>query len=217
MDRATRKIETFDNAACRFSYRSSVFKELERDRYVILRVHFVLTPSGLPRVRYPEITRELSLRGGDPNSLADVRAVVLAVRRSKSMVIDAADPNHKSAGSFFVNPVVSTEQAGEIETRARAAAFESHPMPRFPVGERTKLSAAWLIERAGFAKGTFDGAVGISTRHALAIVNRGGATGAEILGFARRVRDAVDQAFGVKLAAEPVLVGFTDEEAASLR
>ena len=217
MDRTTRRTERFDNAACRFAYRSSMFKEQERDRYVILAVDFVLTPGGAPRVRYPEITRELSLRGGDPNSLADVRAVVLAVRRSKSMVIDDADPNHRSAGSFFVNPVVSAELANEIEARARALAFEAQPMPRYPVGERIKLSAAWLIERAGFTKGTIEGAVGISTRHALAIVNRGGATAADILGFARRVRDAVDEAFGVKLAAEPVLVGFADEQAASLR
>jgi UDP-N-acetylmuramate dehydrogenase len=90
-------------------------------------------------------------------------------------------------------------------------------MPRYPVGERIKLSAAWLIERAGFVKGTTDGAVGISTRHALAIVNRGGATAAEILGFARRVREAVVERFGVALAAEPVLIGFSEEEAAALR
>jgi UDP-N-acetylmuramate dehydrogenase len=216
MDRATRAIELLDSAACRFTYRSSMFKEEERDRYVILGVHFVLTPGGAPRVRYPEIARELSLRRGDPNSLSDVRAVVLAVRRSKSMVIDKADPNHKSAGSFFVNPLDSVGEADEIEARARAKAFETQPMPRFPAGERVKLSAAWLIERAGFVKGTIDGAVGISTRHALAIVNRGGATAADIFGFARRVRAAVWESFGVTLAAEPVLVGFTDEEASSL-
>jgi UDP-N-acetylmuramate dehydrogenase len=217
MDRATRKVEVFDNPSCRFTYRSSMFKEEQRDRYVILTVTLALAHEGVPSVHYPEIVRELSLRGGDPGSLADVRRVVLAVRRSKSMVIDEADPNHRSAGSFFVNPMVTVEQADEIEQRARAAGLEVQPMPRYPVGERVKLSAAWLIERAGFVKGTFEGAVGISTRHALAIVNRGGATAAEILGFARRVRVAVVERFGVALAVEPVLIGFSDEEAAPLR
>ena len=217
MERDTRKIEVFDNAACRFSYRNSVFKGEKRDKYVILSVNLALTPGGMPRVHYPEIARELSLRGGAPASLADVRAVVLAVRRSKSMVIDTADPNHRSAGSFFVNPMVTTEEADHIEARARGAAFEAQPMPRYAVGDRVKLSAAWLIERAGYGKGTTDGAVGISTRHSLAIVNRGGATSAEILDFARKVRDAVLERFGVALVAEPILIGFTPEEAASLR
>jgi UDP-N-acetylmuramate dehydrogenase len=217
MDRATRKVEAFDNAACRFTYRNSVFKGEQRDRHVILSVTLALTPNGAPRVHYPEIVRELSLRGGDPGSLSDVRRVVLAVRRSKSMVIDAADPNRRSVGSFFVNPMVTVERADEIEQRARAAAFEAQGMPRYPVGERVKLSAAWLIERAGFSKGTTDGEVGISTRHALAIVNRGGASAADILAFARRVRDAVEELFGVALAAEPVLIGFSEKEAAALR
>ena len=217
MDRATRKVEVLDNAACRFSYRSSVFKGKERDHYVILTVTLALTPGGTPRVHYPEIVRELSLRGGDPGSLGDVRAVVLAVRRSKSMVIDPADPNRRSVGSFFVNPMVTVEQGNEIEQRARAAAVEPQAMPRYPIGDRVKLSAAWLIERAGFPKGTTEGAVGISTRHALAIVNRGDATAAQILGFARRVRGAVGDRFGVALTAEPVLIGFSEAEASSLR
>jgi UDP-N-acetylmuramate dehydrogenase len=113
--------------------------------------------------------------------------------------------------------MVTVEQADAIEERARAADYEPQPMPRYAVGDRVKLSAAWLIERAGFGKGTTDGAVGISTRHALAIVNRGGATAAEILDFARRVRDAVLTRFGVTLAAEPVLIGFSEQEAALLR
>ena len=217
IDRATRQVEIFENADCRFTYRNSVFKGERRDRHVILTVTLALNRGGTPRVHYPEIVRELSLRGGDPASLADVRAVVLAVRRSKSMVIDAADPNRRSVGSFFVNPMVTVEQADDIEERARVAAFEAQSMPRFPVGERVKLSAAWLIERAGFTKGTTDGAVGISTRHALAIVNRGGATAAEILSFARRVRDSVVERFGVALAAEPVLIGFSEQEASALR
>jgi UDP-N-acetylmuramate dehydrogenase len=216
LDRATRRVDVFDNAACRFSYRNSMFKSEQRHRYVILGVTLALTPNGSPRAYYPEIVRELSLRGGDPGSLADVRAVVLAVRRSKSMVIDSADPNRRSVGSFFMNPMLSVEQADAVEERARATAFEAQPMPRFPVGERVKLSAAWLIERAGFPKGTTEGAVGISTRHALALVNRGGATAAEILSFARRVREAVIERFGVVLVAEPVLIGFSEQDVSSL-
>jgi UDP-N-acetylmuramate dehydrogenase len=217
MARGTRQVRVFDNAACRFSYRHSIFKGDERDRYVVLGVSLALTPGGVPRVHYPEIQRELALRGGDPNSLADVRSVVLAVRRSKSMVIDSADPNRNSAGSFFVNPIVNAGEADEIEQRARAAAFEAQAMPRYPVGDKVKLSAAWLIERAGFVKGTTDGAVGISTRHALAVVNRGGATASDVHAFARKVRQAVFEAFGVALSAEPVLIGFTEQEASALR
>jgi UDP-N-acetylmuramate dehydrogenase len=217
MARDSRRVTIFDNAACRFSYRHSVFKAEERDRYVILTVSLALVRDGKPRVHYPEIVRELSLRGGDPESLADVRRVVLAVRRAKSMVLDDADPNRRSVGSFFVNPVVTLDEANRVEERARSVAFEANPMPRFPVGEKIKLSAAWLIERAGFIKGTTDGAVGISTRHALAIVNRGGATSSDVVAFARRVRDAVFSMFGVALSAEPVLIGFSEEDTAALR
>ena len=142
-----------------------------------------------------------------------MRRSVLAIRRSKSMVIDVSDPNHRSAGSFFVNPVVTPERADEIEQASRRP---GESMPRFPAGDRVKLSAAWLIEHAGWHKGTSDGPVGLSTRHALAVVNRGGATAAQIVDFAARVRDAVMGQFGVALAVEPVLLGFTKGEAAGL-
>jgi UDP-N-acetylmuramate dehydrogenase len=128
------------------------------------------------------------------------------------MVIDPSDPNRRSVGSFFVNPIVSPELAQQIE----AASNATGKMPRFAAGERVKLSAAWLIERSGWTKGTAAGPVGLSTRHALAIVNRGGATAAEILGFAARVREEVRARFGVSLAVEPVLLGFSYEEASAL-
>jgi UDP-N-acetylmuramate dehydrogenase len=213
MHRMTRETRAFDNAACRFSYRSSVFKEGLRDQYVVLTVTLALSPGGDPAVRYPELSRELASRGGDVRSLVDVRRTVLAIRGSKSMVIDASDPNRRSAGSFFVNPVVTPDRAREIEQALKDRAAK---MPSFPAGENVKLSAAWLIENAGFRKGTSEGSVGLSTRHALAIVNRGGATAAEILAFAARVRDAVRARFGVALAPEPVLVGFTEQEASVL-
>jgi UDP-N-acetylmuramate dehydrogenase len=216
MERASGTTNVFDKVACRFSYRSSIFKEVLQDRYIVLTVTLALSRQGTPALRYPELVRELASRGRDPGSLSDVRDVVLSIRRSKSMVIDKTDPNHQSAGSFFVNPVVAEDEANRIEEVARALGSTS--MPRFAVaGDKVKLSAAWLIERSGFSKGSSDGPVGISTRHALAIVNRGGATAAQILGFASRVRQAVHARFGIALTPEPVLVGFSEEEARALR
>jgi UDP-N-acetylmuramate dehydrogenase len=211
--RTTREMRVFDNAACAFSYRSSVFKTHLLHQYVVLSVTLALTAGGAPAMKYPELSRHLASHGGDPRSLADVRRSVLSIRRSKSMVIDVADPNHRSAGSFFVNPVVTPERAAQIE---QASLRLGESMPRFPAGDRVKLSAAWLIERAGWAKGMSDGPVGLSTRHALAVVNRGGATAAQIVDFAARVRDAVMGHFGVALAAEPVLLGFGEGEAFGL-
>jgi UDP-N-acetylmuramate dehydrogenase len=213
LHRATRKVTVLDNRACGFSYRSSVFKEDQREAFVVLSVTLALARGGEPTLRYPELARELAARGADASSLADVRATVLAIRRSKSMVIDPSDPNRCSAGSFFVNPIVTKEHARQIEEMLGDAGAK---MPRFASGQNVKLSAAWLIEHAGISKGSSDGPVGISTRHALAIVNRGGATAAQILAFAARVRDAVRAHFGVALVPEPVLVGFTPEEASLL-
>jgi UDP-N-acetylmuramate dehydrogenase len=212
LDRTTRETRVFDNAACGFSYRSSVFKGELRDRYVVLSVTLALTPGGPATVRYPELARELAARGLDERSLDDVRRCVLAIRRSKSMVIDASDDNRRSAGSFFVNPIVTAQTADGIEEVSGAGP----KMPRFPAGSGVKLSAAWLIEHAGWRKGASEGKVGISTRHALAVVNRGGATAAEVLAFAARVRDDVRARFGVALVPEPVLVGFDETETALL-
>jgi UDP-N-acetylmuramate dehydrogenase len=212
LDRATGAARMFDSAGCAFSYRSSVFKESLRERYVVLSVTLALDRAGIPRIRYPELARELAARGADATSLADVRRCVLAIRRSKSMVVDPADDNRRSAGSFFVNPIVSRETADRIERMREGAAT----MPRFAAEGGVKLSAAWLIENAGWTKGAHDGPVGISTRHALAIVNRGGATAAQILAFAARIRDDVRVRFGVTLVPEPVLVGFAETERALL-
>jgi UDP-N-acetylmuramate dehydrogenase len=210
LDRKTRATRVFDNAACGFSYRSSVFKDRLRDRYVVLSVTLALTPGGPATVRYPDLAREIAAQGLSERSLDDVRRCVLAVRRSKSMVIDASDANRRSAGSFFVNPIVTPETADGIQEAFR------EKMPRFAAGSGVKLSAAWLIENAGWRKGASEGKVGISTRHALAVVNRGGATAAEILAFAARVRDDVRARFGVALVPEPVLVGFDETETALL-
>jgi UDP-N-acetylmuramate dehydrogenase len=188
----------FDNAACRFGYRESRFKLEDRGRYVVLGVTYRLAAGGASAVRYPELVRYLDENGDGARSLDAVREAVLAVRRRKSMVLDASDPDARSAGSFFVNPVVPEAVAGRIG---------GDEMPRYPAEGGVKLSAAWLIERAGFARGYTRGAAGLSSKHTLAIVNRGGATAHDVAGLAREIRDRVAERFGVTLTPEPVFVG----------
>jgi UDP-N-acetylmuramate dehydrogenase len=214
IDRRSGSVVELEHAACGFGYRDSVFKREARDRYVVVGVRFALRRGGAPTVRYAELAQRFAARlHADPPSLAEVRDAVIALRRSKSMVLEPGAENGKSAGSFFMNPTVDVALARAV--RERAATSES--MPEFPAGEgRVKLSAAWLIERAGFRKGTRDGRVGISTKHALALVNLGGATALEVVAFARRVRDAVLERFGVALVPEPVLAGFSRDEIADL-
>jgi UDP-N-acetylmuramate dehydrogenase len=197
---------------CRFAYRDSAFKREDSGRFVVTAVTFELGPGGAPAIRYPELSRHLEATlGGRAPDLADVRAAVIELRRRKSMVIDPADENRRSAGSFFMNPVLPGEAARSVGDRARAAGVlaDGEAMPEYLGGPGlTKLSAAWLIERAGFARGTHEGNVGISTRHTLALVNRGGATAAELVAFAARVRRSVLDRFGVALVPEPVMLGF---------
>nr|WP_269084166.1 UDP-N-acetylmuramate dehydrogenase [Sorangium cellulosum] len=212
IDRATGAAVAIAGDDCGFGYRDSRFKRAWRGRYVITAVTFALRPGGAAAVRYPELQRALAAApGGAPPPLAEVRRVVIALRRGKSMVLDPADENGRSAGSFFMNPTLEAGAAAGVLARIEAAGVlaAGEAIPRYPAGEgRVKLSAAWLIERAGFAKGTRHGAAGISTRHTLALVNRGGATAAELLELARRVRRGVLDRFGVALAPEPDLVGF---------
>ncbi|XXY95661.1 UDP-N-acetylmuramate dehydrogenase [Sorangium sp. So ce296] len=212
VDRATGAVVAIAGADCGFGYRDSRFKRAWRGRYVITAVTFALRPGGAATVRYPELQRALAAApGGAPPPLAEVRRVVIALRRGKSMVLDPADENGRSAGSFFMNPTLEAGAAAGVLARIEAAGVlaAGEAVPRYPAGEgRVKLSAAWLIERAGFAKGTRHGAAGISTRHTLALVNRGGATAAELLELARRVRRGVLDRFGVALTPEPDLVGF---------
>jgi UDP-N-acetylmuramate dehydrogenase len=196
-DRQADAVLTMDAAECGFDYRRSVFKH--RDRWVVLAVAYRLRRSGESGpIRYAELARALDVPVGGRAPLADVRAAVLALRRRKGMVIDPADPDSVSAGSFFTNPILEPE---------RFAALPGDP-PAFPEPDgRIKTSAAWLIERAGFGRGHGDGRVGISRKHTLALVNRGGATSAELLALARRIAAGVRDTFGVELAPEPVLVG----------
>ncbi|WP_437796104.1 UDP-N-acetylmuramate dehydrogenase [Sorangium sp. So ce693] len=216
IDRATGAAVVLSGADCGFGYRDSRFKRAWRGRYVITAVTFALRPGGAATVRYPELQRALAVpAGGAAPPLGEVRRTVIALRRGKSMVLDPADENGRSAGSFFMNPTLAPDAAAAVLTRIEAAGVlaPGEAIPRYPAdGGRVKLSAAWLIERAGFTKGTRHGAASISTRHTLALVNRGGATAEELLGLARRVRRGVLDRFGVALSAEPDLVGFAPGE-----
>jgi UDP-N-acetylmuramate dehydrogenase len=191
-DRETGHVEDMTAADCGFVYRGSVFKY--HDRRVVLSVTFVMNESPVSGpLRYAELARALDMPVGGRAPLAEVREAVLALRRGKGMVIDPSDPDSVSAGSFFTNPILDAPPDG-------APAW---PEP----GGRVKVSAAWLIEQAGFHKGYGNGRVGISTKHTLALVNRGGATTAELMALAREIAAGVDERFGVRLHPEPVLVG----------
>ncbi len=220
VDRASAGEVVLDREACGFGYRDSVFKREARDRYVVTRVTFALRPGGAASHRYAELAARFPGSGsGAGPSLAAVREAVVALRRGKSMVLDPGDENAQSAGSFFMNPTLDAVAAAGARARAADTGVlaPGEAMPEFPAANgRVKLSAAWLIERAGFRRGTSDGRVGVSTRHALALVNKGGASAAEIVAFARRVRAAVRDRFEVALAPEPVLVGFDAGETVGL-
>ena len=200
-DRARRAFADMDPGACGFGYRVSVFKRSQR--YIVTGVRFELAigDASAP-LRYAELTAALSVAPGAQVPLARARETVIALRRRKGMVIDPQDPDSVSAGSFFVNPVVDSATLAQVETRA------GERPPRFEAGDgRFKLAAAWLVERAGFPKGWSLGRVAVSRKHALALVNRGGATAAELLRAARAIQRGVGARFDVELEPEPVIVG----------
>ncbi|MBN6054478.1 UDP-N-acetylmuramate dehydrogenase [Nonomuraea sp. RK-328] len=201
-DRRTRQVVDLEARQCGFSYRDSAFKR-DPGRHVVLAVTYALDVSGLSApVAYKELAGRLGVEPGERVPPARAREAVLELRRSKGMVIDPADPDTRSAGSFFTNPVLSQEEAAELETRA-----PGHPRWDLPDGS-VKVPAAWLIEQAGFPKGYSRGPARISTKHTLALTNPAGeATAADLLALAREVRDGVREKFGVTLVNEPVLVG----------
>ena len=206
-DRERGEVVTLDRDACRFSYRNSAFKG--SSRHVVLDVTFALelTDVSTP-VRYAELARSLGVEVGDRVPLKDAREAVLALRRGKGMVLDAADPDTRSAGSFFTNPILAAGQVAELERRVADRLGADTAFPRYPETDgHVKTSAAWLIDRAGFAKGHARGPVRISSKHTLALTNPGGARTEDLLGLAREVRDGVRAAFGVTLVNEPVFVG----------
>ncbi|MFI6445604.1 UDP-N-acetylmuramate dehydrogenase [Kitasatospora sp. NPDC050543] len=203
-DRRAGEVVTLAGADCTFSYRHSRFKA-DPERYVVLRVRFALEDAGgySTPVRYPEVARTLGVEAGDRVDLRTAYDTVLRLRGGKGMVLDPADHDTWSAGSFFTNPILTAEQYEDFLAR-----LDGRPAPAFPTGDgRTKTSAAWLIDQAGFGKGHGSGPATLSTKHTLALTNRGGATAADLLELAREIRDGVRAAFGVELVNEPVMVG----------
>ena len=197
-DRKSRRQHTFAAADCGFGYRDSLFKRTP-GQFVVLDVTFQLRLGSLSApIRYAELARRLGVAVGARAPLRAVREAVLQLRAGKGMVLDADDPDTWSAGSFFTNPLLDPEQAATLPPQA----------PRWPQPDgRVKTSAAWLIEHAGFSRGYGSGPVRISTKHTLALTNRGGATTEQLLALAREVRDGVQARFGVRLVNEPVIVG----------
>jgi UDP-N-acetylmuramate dehydrogenase len=192
-------------ADCGFAYRRSRFNSVDRGRYIVTRVDYRLTQGGAPTLSYPELRRaiqESQPQGGEA-SLAEVAAVVRRIRQSKGMLLVEGDPDCRSAGSFFKNPVVT------IEDLQRIAECSDKEPPSFQAGPgMVKVPAAWLIEQAGFGKGYALGRAAVSSRHPLALVNLGGATAVEILALAEQIAAAVETRFGIRMEMEPAMVGF---------
>jgi UDP-N-acetylmuramate dehydrogenase len=208
-DRHEQRVRTFSNLDCAFTYRHSIFKG--HSRFVVLDVLFQLIPGDLSQpIGYADLARQLGVETGERVPLADAREAVLQQRRNRGMVLDADDPDTWSCGSFFTNPILSVPQFAALEERASQRLGADGPVPpRFadPDGN-IKTSAAWLIDKAGFGKGYgLPGPAALSTKHTLAITNRGGAKAADVAALAREIRDGVREAFGVSLVNEPVFVG----------
>jgi len=195
----------FSNFECGFLYRTSIFNTSQKGRYIVTRVSYALSPGRAPRIEYADLKRYFASSPSSP-TLLQVRNAVREIRASKAMLITANEENSRSAGSFFKNPIISPAEYARIASLPQCA---DQTPPRYPAPEgQVKVSAAWLVERAGFRKGFGNGRVGISTKHTLAIVNRGGATAAEIVEFKNKVQQEVFKVFGVQLHPEPVFVGF---------
>lgn len=211
LHRATGTMRAFTPEDCRFAYRHSIFKGEAKDEFVVTSVRFRLEPAGAPALRYPELQRTVAERFGDAPGLNQVREAVLDIRRKKGMVLDPSDPDTRSDGSFFMNPIVAAEELQAFMARATAIepSLRADEIPVFPMPDgRAKLSAAWLIERAGFRRGWGAGKAGLSSKHTLAIVNRGGATARDVLGVVAEIQKTVANRFGVALRPEPNFIGF---------
>jgi UDP-N-acetylmuramate dehydrogenase len=217
-DRKTGEILDIPNDQCGFGYRTSRFRGT--DRFVVLSVTFGLAMRAREvQVRYAELAAALGVSPGDQVESIQARSAVIELRQRKGMVIDPSDPDTRSVGSFFVNPVLDADTMARVEAAARARCGPDTRVPRFPAGDKAgdragdglvKVPAAWLIERAGFGKGYSSGdGARISSKHTLALVNSGSASTASLMALAREIRDGVRDTFGVCLAPEPVLVGVT--------
>lgn len=199
------QIVTLPKQACGFRYRTSIFNTSARARYIILRVTYRLTPDGAPSLRYADLQSHFASWTDSP-SLAEVRGAVRQIRHSKGMLIVAGDPDCRSAGSFFKNPVLSQAQCGDLANRAQSRGLK---VPSYPaLDAQCKVSAAWLVEHSGFAKGFTLGGAGISHKHALALINTGRASAADIVRLKDEIGKGVQESWGICLEPEPVFVGF---------
>ena len=208
LDRETESVVELSHAQCGFAYRTSIFNTTHRERYIVLQVTYALKKDGTPLMKYPDVRRNLESHGekSRPPTLADVRQAVLEIRSSKAMLIVDGDPDCRSAGSFFKNPIVTEAEYAQLLSVAGGA------LPRYPASNgHVKTSAAWLIEQSGFTRGFSLGPAAISRKHTLALVNTGGARAADILALAREIRRGVQDRFGIRLTPEPVFVGFIED------
>lgn len=197
---ATLQFEEFSNADCGFSYRRSIFNTTERGKYIVTEVKYCLHADGQPKIAYADLKRHF--QNSDQPSLREVSDAVRAIRRGKGMYIVPGDPDCRSAGSFFKNPIISAEHF------TRIAKQEAVEVPHYPAADgAVKIPAAWLLERAGFHKGYAMGEAGISTRHTLALINRGSAKAADIFTLRDKIISEVQSRFSIRLEPEPVLLG----------
>jgi len=204
-DLKANRVVVVPEEACGFRYRTSIFNTTERGRYIILRVTYRLTQDGTPSLKYADLQKHFAATGGPP-SLAQVRATVRQIRESKGMLIVPGDADSRSAGSFFKNPVLSETQFHDLASRAELRGLK---IPSYPaLDAQRKVSAAWLVEHSGFAKGFTLGAAGISCKHALALINTGSARAADIVRLKEKIQQDVEKAWGILLEPEPVFVGF---------
>ena len=204
-DLAETRVRELSAAECGFSYRTSIFNSTQRGRYIILRVSYGLEPEGKPQLQYADLQKYFAGHDGTP-TLAEVRDAVRTIRASKGMLITPGDPDSRSAGSFFKNPVLAGAAHEELLRRAaeRQLQVPSHPA----LAQQHKVSAAWLVENSSFHKGYTRGSAGISSKHALALINRGAATAEEIITLKDEIQATVERVWGIYLQPEPVFVGF---------
>ena len=204
LDSSNGEVKDLTNSDAGFTYRSSIFNAAQRGRYIVLRVSYALTPGAPPKIEYADLKKYFEDKPAP--TLAGAREAVRQIRLSKAMLLVPGDPDSRSAGSFFKNPVISPTEYARI---AGIVAARGLKPPSYPTADgKVKLAAAWLVEQAGFSKGYTRGSVGISSRHALALVNRGGATAADIVALKDDIQKRVFDSFGLQLQPEPVFVGF---------
>jgi UDP-N-acetylmuramate dehydrogenase len=213
-DRHADNVVELTREDCAFGYRASLFNTTAKDRYIVLQVTYALRNHGAPSVRYADVQREFE-DANSPVTLQAARSAVLRIRARKAMLLVEGDPDCRSAGSFFKNPIVSENKFAELQRSL------DQPIPHYPAASgHVKMAAAWLIERSGFSKGYSLGPVGLSTKHTLALVNRGDARAEDIVKLAREIRARVYDRFGIELSPEPVFLGFPPDvlqESATIR